>query len=212
MTDYFSQSVRFALPDGRDPWRIAADLLDVMEAGFGSVWNPSAVEFRATSATQITFAATDLTTLHEKVDGYGGKMRDIVVDADLHLSEGYLSATAWVWPQAGDTTRGELRWRMPTRVDTERFQVNCERMLTAYKRRNRWKSGTWTFDSVSHRSDAETSTSPSVRPVLTLSRGKWMARRWFVRNRDNLIISLGGGLVVSLIVIGLQIAGVLAVP
>jgi hypothetical protein len=213
MADTFAQEVDISLPNATDPWRIAADLLDLFEAGLANVWPRAFVEYSATSRSLIKFSATDLVSLEEKVTEYGGPMRDVSIYVSIHLEDRSLIwGAAYVWPRDDGPMRADVAWRTPTRIDTERFQVSCARMFTAYKRRRRWTDARWSFDPVNHRSEAEQRASPSPRPVLTLAKGRWAARRWFVRNRDNLIISLGGGLLISLIVIGLQIAGIVAVP
>ncbi|MCS6548320.1 hypothetical protein NYS50_10550 [Curtobacterium flaccumfaciens pv. flaccumfaciens] len=213
MRDSFSQeaSVSFGASAPASPWRIAEDTRALFEIGFGELWKQVEVEYEASSLSHIRFTGEDLTELQARVEEYGGPMRDISIYANHWANREMRSCDANIWIKGGIASSISFTWRTPLLVDTEAFRYSVERVLSSYRRRKRWSEAALKVSPVRHNANA--GSSPTVsEPMLKVGGVKWGFRRWFVQNRDGIIVSLGAGIVVTVGIIALQIFGVIPVP
>jgi hypothetical protein len=213
MSDTFSQeaSVSFGKDATAGAWRIAEDIRALMEVAFGEHWKLVELEYNASSSSNINFSAKDLTGLQSRVEEYGGPLQDIAIYANHWANNELRSCDAIIWIKDGKATGISLSWHTPLRVDTEAFRYSVERVVNSYRRRKRWSESGLKIAPVRHDSDAGASPSPNT-PLLKVRGVKWGLRRWFVQNRDSIIISLAGGIVVAVAIIVLQMAGIIPVP
>jgi hypothetical protein len=212
MTDYFSQEAGIELPQPADAWRVAEDIRSLLESVFGDNWNNIILEFTATSVSNIRFEHIDLISLHEAVAAFGGPMRDISISASLFGNNELRSCDATLWMDDKRVQRMILHWYMPLRVDAESFRYGVERVVRSFNRRKRWANAKVKIGNIRH--DSEASSPPqAVGPGLIRVNGiKWGLRRWFVQNRDGIIIGLLGSFLVSVGIIVLQLVGLVPVP
>ena len=212
MSDYFHQEATLRLAAPYDPWRIATDALDLIEICFGDEWKHVKLEFTATTFTLITFRAPDLTSLQSQCVKHGAPLRDISIYAVYFEANHHISTTGLVFIEEGLTDHLLITYNLPMRVEVESFQYSIQRIFEHYKKRKRWGGGVLKFDTVRHQSETVASPKQPSSPVITTAGFKWGARRWFVQNRDNIIIGLSTGLFVTLAVLALQLMGVVPVP
>jgi hypothetical protein len=212
MTDYFAQEATIQLSQPADPWRIAEDIRSLLEILFGENWKDTDLDFTATSKSDIAFRAKDLTSLQEEVTEFGGPMRDISIHADLWQNRESRGCDPMVLFSGQKAQRVLLSWHMPMRVETEAFRYGIERVIKDFGRRKRWTGAILSVDAMRHQSQA--GPSPEAKgPQLIKVRGvKWGLRRWFVRNRDNIIIGLLVSFLVSIGIIVLQLVDLVPVP
>jgi hypothetical protein len=212
MTDYFAQDAHIQLDQPADAWRVAEDIRSLLESVFGDNWKQIILEFTATSVSNIRFEDTNLTSLHEAVTAFGGPMRDISISASMFGNNELRSCDATLWMDDKKVQRMVLHWYMPLLVDAESFRYGVERVVSSFSRRKRWANAKVKIGDMRH--DSEASGRPqAVGPGLIRVNGiKWGLRRWFVQNRDGIIIGLLGSFLVSIGIIVLQLAGVVPVP
>jgi len=212
MSDYFHQEATLRVADPQDPWRVAADILSLMEICLGDEWKKVRLDFTATTPTLITFRASDLTSLESQCVKHGGPLRDISIYAVNFNPQHHISVNGMVLVKDKTTDRVLITYSVPLRVELESFQFSIQRVFEHYKKRKRWASGMLTFDKLRHQSEAASDPGPARVPVIKTAGIKWGARRWFVQNRDSIIIGLSTGLLVTLSILALQLFGILPVP
>jgi len=212
MNDYFAQSADIELSQPADPWRVAEDIRSLQEIIFGENWKNINLRLSATSASHIRFQAPDLASLQQKVTDFGGPMRDISVDADLWQGGEGRSCGAMILFADKKAQTILLHWDSPLRVDTEAFRYGIERVVQDFRRRKRWQGAKIKVEAVRHESDAAPSSKTKSSQLIKVRGVKWGWRRWFVRNRDNIIVGLLVSTLVSVGVLVLQLLDLLPVP
>ena len=212
MNDYFAQEANVELSQPADPWRLAEDIRSLLEIVFGENWKNINLRLSATSQSRIRFAASDLASLQQKVTDFGGPMRDISVDASLWQGGKLRSCDTMILFKGEKAQTILIHWRMPLRVDTEAFGYGVKRVVQDFGRRKRWAGAKVAVRSVRHQSDAASPPAAQGSQLIKVRGFKWGWRRWFVRNRDNIIVGLSVSTVVSVGVLVLQLIGLLPVP
>ena len=212
MSDYFAQEASIELGQPADPWRMAEDMLSLVEILFGENWKDVELEYDATSKSNISFRASDLTSLQQRVTEFGGPMSDVSFEAVLWRNRELRSCAANIWFTGDRAERILLSWHMPLRVDAEAFGYGVERVKKDFSRRKRWSEAKVTLRAIRHQSEAEPSAKKKGPQLIKVRGVKWEWRRWFVRNRDSIIVGLSVSTVVSVGVLVLQLFHLLPVP
>lgn len=194
-------------------WRVVADALEIAEAAYGDTWQKTRVEFMATSVTQVTFRAADLVTLQSDFEAHGGNLHYVVIYTSYWDGYDYLQVTVFVWPnEEGLAQSLAFDLSGPVRVEVEGMGHSIRRSVDSLRGKKRWAQARVKTEPLEVRSDAQGSRQPVRGPVVRSHGLKTTLRRWFVLHRDPIIVSLGGGLLVSILVIVLQHLGILPVP
>lgn len=185
----------------------------MVEAAFGSLWSEVGLSHTSTTASRVTFREDDLLTLKQETKSHGAVLRDVVIRASYWDGEDWLSSEIYVWPDVGRSGGVvEVDISGPVRVEVEAFALSLARSAAAFRRRKAWKESTIETKAMTVSSDAKYPSKNSRAPRLRATGLKPRLWRWFVRNRDNLIIGLGASFLIALLVIVLQVAGVIPVP
>lgn len=211
MNDRFSQETTIRLAAPADVWRMATDIEAIVEAALGQYWARGKVEYRATTPTQITFLATDLTTLRDEVDHHGAPLRSFVINASYHGDGNLIQIWAQMYISAGQVTTITVDAKSFRRVEVEAMTHSTDRMVHGLRRRTRWKDASlavgelivWSTSSPSHEAPMTSLRTRGLRST---------ARRTFVRNRDGIIVGLASSTFVSVGIILAQNIGWLPIP
>lgn len=197
MSDYYSGDVKIELSGGKDTWSVARDVEAMMEGAMVSAWLKSEKSYEAETDSRIWFRDTDLTGLRAKARDHGGRLDRLRLDADFYYPEGGLLALdVTIWIEEDESREVWIHWSSPLRVDADRILNALRRMHEAYSRRSLWSESTFTAGPIAVTTDA----SEEVRhPRAAVSGARLRTRswRWFVRNRDSIIITLVGGIIVT---------------
>ncbi|GAA4267747.1 hypothetical protein [Frondihabitans peucedani] len=212
MPDRFTQDATIELPQPADPWRIAEDICELLEILFGENWKKTKLRFTATSTSNIAFYSTDLTSLQQRVTEFGGPMRDISIYANLWLNNEFRSADPMILFAGEKAETVLLSWQTPIRVDTEAMRYGTERVMKDFSRRKRWNGAKFNAKNVRHHSQASPSAKVTGPQLIRVKGVKWGLRRWFVRNRDNIIVGLLASTVASVALLVLQLTGLVPMP
>lgn len=190
-------SIRFSEPHPA-AWRIAADLPDLIEAVVGASWTEAKKVFAVRTVAGVSLQAADIPDLKAHAAAHGAPVSLVRVEGRkrYEASVEALSTTA-ILHFDGDRAWGiSLVWSSPQRVDIESIHYALGRVMQSMRRRARWREADVKIEDVRLTTNIETSTTTALPMVR--ARGLWPRfRSWVVRNRDNLIISLGGGFAVT---------------
>ncbi|MFF7683873.1 hypothetical protein ACFZA2_14065 [Microbacterium sp. NPDC007973] len=211
MSDDFYQDVAIRWAAPVRPWRIMSDLVQFIEGAMGPLWSQVKSSFTALSTTDISFESNDLVSLQQRFEDYGGSLKSIRINADAHPGGNLFLLAAYVFVDDGvKTSSAKVTWNVPSRADAESFGYSVLKSVDAMRSRKRWAGARTTFSKVVHHSTAGESGTPHA--YLSVRATRWRLRRWFVRNRDGIIVSLATGIIASIAIIFLQLSGVLPVP
>ncbi|MFG6476574.1 hypothetical protein ACFXP7_09315 [Microbacterium sp. P06] len=214
MSDSFSRYARFELPNASDPWAIARDFEAMLEGVLGQLWSDSRRNYRALTDSGIRFHEPDLAQLKIRTRDYGGPLESIIVAAHVH-GDTYRTIDARVWISEGRTNSAHIHLSTGLRVEADAMGYAIERTVQAYQRRKRWEGATVRLSEISSSSTVTNGVADAGRGGSTVIQARGVRPalwRWFVRNRDNLIVGLGGGLLISVAVIFAQIVGWIPTP
>lgn len=191
-------------------WKIAADLPDLIEAVVGASWTDATKTIGVTTVGGVSLQAADIPDLKAHAVAHGAPVRMIHIEGRrrYEASSEALSTSASLHFDGDRASAISLTWASPQRVDIESIHYALGRVMQSLRRRARWSEVSVDIRDVRLTTDIHeytTTASPMVRARGVRPR----FRSWVVRNRDNLIISLGGGLAVTALWAVLQAFGII---
>lgn len=187
-----------------------ADVERLLEASIGPAWKTLRREWTALTESYTKFEDADLVALQAQIRDYRGPVERITL-----TTYGSVYSAATVWPDEKSlTARLTLYVATDNRVDLERLSNALEENIATIGKRasSPWHGATLHRGKTTHHVTAGANSSTEAKSVVSAQSLKTKVRRWFVLNRDAIIVSLAGGIVVSVVVIVLQAVGVVPVP
>jgi hypothetical protein len=206
----FSQRLTIQLASPAPAWRVAEDVERLLDASVGPAWLGLRKKWNALTENYTKFQDKDLVGLKAQVRDYRGPIERITFDANG--AGAYVSVTLWV-DENERTTRVWIHKSFDQRADMERLQHALAENVAILGKRSasRWHDAKLESDKMTHHVMAG-AVEKQTAPVVSARSLKTKARRWFVMNRDGIIVTLSGGVVAGVVVIVLQAVGVIPVP
>ncbi|MCM3778393.1 hypothetical protein [Microbacterium hydrocarbonoxydans] len=216
MTSVFWQdaSLRWWDEPRPDAWKIAQELPDLFEGVLGDVWRKSDVSYEVVTKSGIRFEGPDIVALQEWTNLHKGPLSLLAVAGTYrYANDERLHSSALLHFDNRQAAAISLTWASPQRVDIESARYSLSQVVDKLKRRKSWKSAEFELRDIRITTSANAGDKEKIEPPAVKANGlRPRGRRWFIRNRDNLIISLGGGFIVSTAIVVLQLVGAIPVP
>jgi hypothetical protein len=193
-----------------DAWKIAADLAEIAEGVVGESWKRAKPVFDVTTASGVSFEGPDVESIRALAKAHGAPLRLLSMQSNIVYPGTHASLSTWVMLHfSGDRAASvSFTWAGPQRADIESTHYAFKEVMSAMQRRARWRGARVSVKDlrITTRGSAP---STEAAPLVRARGARSQIRRWFVRNRDNLIISLGGGVLVTATWAVLQAVGVI---